>query len=179
VVPPAGQSPDHWLKLETSVRSHTNIFAGISELHIWAIITQKPVITLNAITGTATVFTPDQKVLPKVYTNPQQAHEETRERHTTSPGYVLYNNINHYNAIMTQAQREEHAKQQPSKQQKTSPQSEPTTTIEKRHPASEDIPIEKKKRTLSSFFDNTVQPKKTEEEQEYDKGWHRSRNLQQ
>ena len=61
---------------------------------------------------------------------------------------------------MTQAQKEEHAKQQPSKQQKTSPQSEPTTTIEKRHPASEDIPIEKKKRTLSSFFDNTVQPKK-------------------
>ena len=152
--------PDHWLKLETSVPSHTSIFAGISELHIWAIITQKPVITLNAITGTATVFTPDQKALPKVYTNPQQAHEETRERHTTPPGYVLYNNINHYNAIITQAQREEHAKQQPSKQQKTSPQSETTTTNEKRHSTSEDIPIEKKKRTLSSFFDTTVQPKK-------------------
>ena len=134
-------------------------------------LTLKPVITLNAITGTATVFTPDKKVLPKVYTNPQQAHEETRERHTTPPGYVLYNNINHYNAIMLQAQREEHAKQRPSKQQKTSPQSEPTTTMtEKRHPASEDIPMEKKKRTLSSFFDNTMQPKKTEEEQEYNKG---------
>ena len=63
---------DHWLQLETSVWSHTNIFAGISELHnIWAIITQKPVIVLNAITGTATVFTPDKKVLLKVYINPQ------------------------------------------------------------------------------------------------------------
>ena len=58
--------PDHWLKLETIVWSYTNIFAGISELHIWVIITQKPVIALNAITGTATVFTPDKKVLPKV-----------------------------------------------------------------------------------------------------------------
>ena len=58
--------PSHWLKLESSVWSYTNIFAGISELHIWVIITQKPVIALNAITGTATVFTPDKKVLPKV-----------------------------------------------------------------------------------------------------------------
>ena len=87
-------------------------------------------------------------------------NKHTRKRVNATPGYVLYNNINHYNAIMTQAQREEHAKQQPSKQQKTSPQSEPSTTIKKSHPASEDIPIEKKKRTLSSFFDYTMQPKK-------------------
>ena len=69
--------PDHWLKLETSVPSHTSIFAGISELHIWAIITQKPVITLNAITGTATVFTPDKKYCRK-YTPTRNKH--TRKR---------------------------------------------------------------------------------------------------
>ena len=58
--------PVQWLRLETSVKSNTNIFAGVSELHIWAIVTQKPIITLNSITGTATVYTPDKKVLPKV-----------------------------------------------------------------------------------------------------------------
>ena len=145
--------PDHWIKLETSVRSYTDIFAGISELHIWAIITQKPIITLNATTGTATVFTPDKKVPPKVYNNPQQAHEKTRDQYTTPPGYVLYNNVNHYNAILTQTQREEHAQQQPSKLQKMSNQS-------KTNPTREEKPAETKKRTLSSFFDKTLQHKK-------------------
>ena len=139
--------PDHWLELETSVWSYTNIFAGISELHIWAIITQKPIIALNAITGTATVFTPDKKAPPKVYINPQQAHEETRNRYAKPPGYVLYNNVNHYNAIMTQTQREEHTQQLPSKLQNTSNQSKTNpTTINPPYPAREEKTTETKKK---------------------------------
>ena len=105
--------PETWLKLETNVKSDTHIYAGVSELHIWAIITKKPMISFNAVTGTATVYKPDEKIIPTVHTDLQQTHKEVSDQYNTTPGYVLFDNVNHYNAVLVDAQRnnQKHKKQ--------------------------------------------------------------------
>ena len=57
------------------------------------------------------------------------------------PGYVLYNNVDHFNAVLAHSQREEHAQAQPSKLQKTN------------HPDRGEENPDMRKRTISRFFD--------------------------
>ena len=89
-----------WLQLQTSVQNHTDVYAGNNELQLWAIIAKKPMISLNAYTGVATLYKPDLRHLPTTHNDLAQLHNNLMDEYGKLPGYVPYNNINHYNAII-------------------------------------------------------------------------------
>jgi hypothetical protein len=57
-------------------------------------------ISLNAYTGVATLYKPDLRHLPTTHNDLAQLHNNLMDEYGKLPGYVLYNNINHYNAII-------------------------------------------------------------------------------
>ena len=75
----------------------------------------------------------------------------------TALGYVLYNNVDNYNAILANSQREEHARAQQSKLHKTNTRTQRTTSIHQHDTqAGERRNRKKRKRSISSFLDQST-----------------------
>ena len=51
--------PTEWLELKTSSPSYTQRYAGCNELQLWTLISKRPMVSLNANTGEATVYEPN------------------------------------------------------------------------------------------------------------------------
>jgi hypothetical protein len=92
--------PTEWLELKTSSPSYTQRHAGCNKLQLWTLISKRPMVSLNANTGEATVYEPNLRHLPIIRKDLDQLSDELLGKYNKPPGYVLYNNINHYNAII-------------------------------------------------------------------------------
>ena len=92
--------PTEWLELKTSSPSYIRRYTGCNELQLWTLISKRPMVSLNANTWEATVYEPNLRHLPIIRKDLDQLSDDLLGKYNKPPGYVLYNNINHYNAII-------------------------------------------------------------------------------
>jgi hypothetical protein len=78
--------PAQWLQLQTSVENVTPEYAGDSEMQLWAVLTNKPIVSLNAVTGKAMVYEPVINKLPTMRTDLHQTHNNLIEKYGKAPG---------------------------------------------------------------------------------------------